>query len=194
MSRYREIKILATAFATKARARYRLATPDEEDVLSDEEAIVRANTLPFDRELDAAAITLACIELEPTEGAASRWIPRIDALDPNNKEDVELLATITARKAIINHEPVPYEFLEKIGEGGEWWDTSFDLIDAVLAPEVPVPEATYAMVFDRAVELLNAWSGDANGFWWRTTEPEPELPFDGDPPLTIISTEKDAPF
>ena len=73
-------------------------------------------TLPFDRELDAAAITLACIELEPTEGAASRWIPRIDALDPNNKEDVELLATITARKAIINHEPVPYEFLEKIGK------------------------------------------------------------------------------
>jgi hypothetical protein len=150
MFRYREIKILATAFAARVRDRYRPATPDEEQyALDDREAVVRANTLPFDRELDAAAITLACIMLEPEEGVESRWVPRTDALslDVDAKDDIETLAEIIARKAIINHEPVPYEFLEKVGEGGEWWDPSFGLIDAVLAPEVPVPEAIYAMVF-----------------------------------------------
>jgi hypothetical protein len=199
MFRYREIKILATAFAARVRDRYRPATPDEEQyALDDREAVVRANTLPFDRELDDAAITLACLLLEPVEGVASRWVPRADtlSLDANAEDDIETLAGIIAHAATTGYEPVPYAIATEFEIASGISSNSRELVaDSINSAEFTTT-ALYELVFDRACTLLDRWNGEA-GLWW--TVEEPELPFDreldaANPPLTIISTEKDAPF
>jgi hypothetical protein len=77
-----EISDLATTFVAKVQARYRPATSDEyPHALDDDDAIVRANDLPFDYEksdLYDEAVSLACCLLEPAEGVVLRWVPRTD--------------------------------------------------------------------------------------------------------------------
>ena len=77
-----EIQRLADIIRPQAQARYRPATSDEyPHALDDEDAIVRANDLPFDYEksnLYDEAVSLACCLLEPAEGVMLRWVPRTD--------------------------------------------------------------------------------------------------------------------
>jgi hypothetical protein len=191
MPSYRTLKILATIYADAVRDRYRSATPDEAPyALTDEEAVVRANDLPFDRELDAAATTLACIMLEPTEGVESRWVPRTDALSLDAEDDIETMAEIFARKAIRGYEPVPYQIVKEIGRNSSMLESGELAYDTLDSGDF-TSEEVFQRVFDETYAIIEEWNESNGGLWWRETEPEPEpeLLLDDNPRI-----EKDIPF
>jgi hypothetical protein len=184
MSSYRLIRILANQFVAQVQARYRPATPDEVPfALSTDDAVGR-----IDRPRDAETIPATVLAAITLDEVSEHWVPRTDALSADAKDDIETLAEIIARKAIVGYEPVPYAIATEFEIASGISSNSRELVaDSIKSAEFTAT-AVYELVFDRACALLDSWNGEA-GLWWTV-----ELPFDGDPPLTIISTEKDAPF
>ena len=162
--------------------------------------IERACGLDHNRsEQQVSAVCWACLELEPTEGAGSRWVPRPGALTLDDEDDVDVLAKIFALKAVEGYAPVPGDIVKdcrdhQMRESGE-------LAQVVITREAFACNAThwhtfasdeiYWRVFDRTCELLNELSKNIEGLWW--LDPEPELPFDADPPHVEIRKDENRP-
>jgi hypothetical protein len=195
----RTIDILANILASNVKQRYRRAEADEAPyAIDDLEAIARANDFKDcpHSERDAA-MSLAAIMLESKEGVASHWVPRADALTLEAEDDIETLAEITARKAIVGYEPVPSDIVKDCDRSGSMCESG-ELAQVTLTREAFASNAShwhtfasdevYWQVFDRACELLNELGQNIESLWW--PDQEPELPFDAEPPVTIVSAER----
>jgi uncharacterized protein YacL (UPF0231 family) len=171
-----EINDLATTFVAKVQARYRWATCDESShALEDDDAIVRANDLPFDYEksdLYDEAVSQACVLLEPAEGVMPRWVPRTNKLSFDADDDIETLANIFAHKAIAGYEPVPYQIVKE-APNNNVFESSEELVANILDSDAFTSEVIFQRVFDATCAIVDEWNESNGGLWWPKTEPEP---------------------
>jgi hypothetical protein len=176
MPTYNEIDDLATTFVAKVWARYRPAASDEfPHALYDNDAIIRANGLPFDYEksdLYDEAVILACVLLEPAEGVMPRWVPRTNKLSFDADDDIETLAKIFAHKAIAGYEPVPHYITKEVRPNSNMFESE-ELVANILDSADFTSEVIFQHVFDATYTIVDEWNESNGGLWWPKTEPEP---------------------
>jgi hypothetical protein len=170
---YVEVQNLATGYVAEVHKRYRIADTDEAPYALDTlEAIARANKLNGTRsELQVGGVAWAHLELD---GTGSGWVPRPEMLGVDDKDDINVLAEITAYRVTRDFEPISH--LKEYGPLDDMFESGELVGNVVIADDSPVADAICA----RTRELIDQLHGSTGGLW--QPKLEPEFPFDAEPP------------